>query len=249
MKPENGIVLGSGLGGFAEHLNIDTIIDTSEIPHYPKSTVEGHRGKLIFGKLGSKPILALQGRVHYYETGDLGTILYPIFLVNTIGVKKIIMTNAAGGVNRFFHPGDLMLIKDHINLTFENPLKYSYNKNKQKINSIYDTNLIHKILDISKKINVTLREGVYVSVKGPSYETASEVEMVRRIGGDAVGMSTVNEATLARNLGMKVAGFSCITNYATGVTGAKLSHAEVTEVANMVKEKFTKLISGILKSI
>lgn len=248
-KPKFGIILGSGLGGFAEQLEIESSIDTSEIPNYPISTVEGHKGRLIFGKLANVELIASQGRVHYYETGDLGTILYPILIANLIGIKTILLTNAAGGVNRYFHPGDLMLIKDHINLTFENPLKHITIDSKNKCSSVYDLKLIRQILKISQTENIPLKEGIYVCVKGPSYETASEIEMIRRIGGDAVGMSTVNEATLAHKLGMKVAGISCITNYATGVTEAKLSHKEVTEVANMVKDKFTKLISTIFKSL
>lgn len=247
-KPKTGIVLGSGLGDYAENLEIDMAIETASIPHYPVSTVEGHKGKLIFGRLNDNQILAFQGRVHYYETGNLNTILYPIQVAHKLGVKNIILTNAAGGVNRHFHPGDLMLMKDHINLTFENPIAL-IGKPKQTKGYVYDPKLISLIIKISDDMRVPLREGIYVGVKGPSYETASEVEMVRRIGGDAVGMSTVNEASFASALGMRVAGISCITNYATGVTNAKLAHAEVTEVANKVKHRFSSLISSILLAI
>ncbi len=251
LKPKIAIVLGSGLGDYANNLKVEASIDTSTIPHYPKSTVEGHRGKLIFGYLQDNkpkkliPVLAFQGRIHYYETGDIRTVLFPILVANQLGIKILLLTNAAGGVNKHFHPGDLMLIKDHINLTFENPTAII--KSGMKMNKpIYDEDLIKLIINTAENNNVPLREGVYVAVKGPSYETASEVDMVRRIGGDAVGMSTVNEATLASALGIRVIGISCITNYATGVTTAKLAHEEVTFVANMVKDRFSKLVTSII---
>lgn len=249
LKPKVAVILGSGLGDYAENLEVKASIDTSKIPHYPHSTVEGHKGKIIFGLLNKKPILAFQGRVHFYETGTLNTILYPILVAYKIGVKTLIATNAAGGVNRQFHPGDLMLIKDHMNLTFLNPLSVISKVSKVSCNPIYDSGLNKLIIRSAEKENIPLREGVYVGLKGPSYETASEVEMVHRIGGDAVGMSTVNETTLAHALGMKVAGISCITNYATGVTNAKLHHSEVTAVANMVKQRFSDLITSILTNI
>jgi purine-nucleoside phosphorylase len=243
------LILGSGLGDYADNLKIKSIIDTSTIPHYPQSTVEGHKGKVIFGELKNKSILVFQGRVHYYETGTLNTILYPILVAHALGIETLIATNAAGGVNRQFHPGDLMLIKDHVNLTFLNPLKLVTTTTKISCDQVYDSDLNNLIVKTSGSLNIPLREGVYVCVKGPSYETASEVEMVRRIGGDAVGMSTVNETTLAHALGMKVAGISCITNYATGVTSAKLHHSEVTQVANMVKHRFSDLITSILLNV
>lgn len=246
VKPKNAVVLGSGLGDYAELLSDKIEIDNSQIPHYPKSSVEGHKGRLIFGKLEDRFILAFQGRIHYYETGNLDTILYPITVAHALGIKTIILTNAAGGVNRNFHPGDLMLIKDHINLTFESPIKKSSFSNTLKHFEIYNSKLIKQVIKIADEKNIPLREGVYVGVKGPSYETASEVEMIRRIGGDAVGMSTVNEATYASMLGLKVIGLSCITNYATGVSNSKLSHNEVTEVADKVKNRFSDLVTAIL---
>ncbi|RCK76698.1 MAG: Purine nucleoside phosphorylase [Ignavibacteriae bacterium] len=249
IKPKCAIILGSGLGDFAEYLENKDVIQNSDIPHYPKSTVVGHKGKLVFGFLNKKPILAFQGRIHYYETGDLNTILYPILVAHRLGIRKIILTNAAGGVNRNFHPGDLMLIKDHINLTFETAYSVLQESKYSLKGYVYDKDLIKTAVDIADEKNIPLREGIYVGVKGPSYETASEIEMIRRIGGDAVGMSTVNEATLASLLGMKVIGISCITNYATGVTNLKLSHAEVTEVANKVKHRFSELIKAIFFKI
>ena len=254
LKPKICIVLGSGLGDYANNLKLYSVISTSDIPHYPKSTVIGHKGKIIFGVLPDKknnfriPVIIYQGRVHYYETGNLKTTLFPILIANKLGIKYLLLTNAAGGVNRNFHPGDLMLIKDHINLTFENTNKF-VQKITQNSKPIYDFELIKLILKTTEINRIPLREGIYVGVKGPSYETAAEIEMIRRIGGDAVGMSTVNEATLASMLGIRVAGLSCITNYATGVTDTKLFHDEVTMVANMVKTRFSNLISEILFSI
>jgi purine-nucleoside phosphorylase len=247
IRPRIAVVLGSGLGDFAEQLNSKTTIPTSKIPSYPHSTIVGHKGNLIFGWLAGIPVLAFQGRVHYYETGTLETILYPIFVAHRLGIKTIILTNAAGGVNRNFKAGDLMLITDHINLTFENPLTVLSKKLSKRYQPLYSKELQRQILDIAKKKNIPLQQGVYCGVKGPSYETAAEIEMIRRIGGDAVGMSTVNEATLASALGIKVAGLSCITNLATGVTQKTLTHTEVTEVADRVKHTFAELVLSLIQ--
>lgn len=247
IRPKCAIILGSGLGDYADSLKSKQILDYSEIPNYPRSTVEGHKGRLIFGYLENMPLLAFQGRIHYYETGNLYQTLFPVLVAQKLGIKKIILTNAAGGVNRNFHPGDLMLIKDHINLTFEKPYNVvNYSFKFKPNNTIYDSIMINIAISTADELNIPLREGIYVGVKGPSYETASEIEMIRRIGGDAVGMSTVNEATLASMLGIKVLGLSCITNYATGVKNEKLSHSEVTEVANKVKHRFSDLVTAIL---
>jgi purine-nucleoside phosphorylase len=244
-RPKMGIILGSGLGDFAETLNMPNSIDTQSIPHYPHSSVVGHKGRLIFGTLGKLPILAFQGRVHFYETGSLETILYPIRVAHALGIRKLILTNAAGGVNKEFKPGDLMLINDQINLTFENPI--SRNKSLTVKNKfLYDLEFQSKILEVAKKNDIKLQQGIYCGIKGPSYETASEVRMIRSLGADAVGMSTVNEASLAVNLGMRIAGFSCITNLSTGILDQKLSHQEVTEVANMVRHTFSRLITEVI---
>jgi len=253
MQPRIAVILGSGLGDFAETFSSKKIIETASIPHYPRSTVEGHRGKLVFGKLDRLPLLAFQGRVHFYESGNIETVVYPIRVAHALGIKTLIITNAAGGVNRSFAAGDLMLITDQINLTFENPLAnlqlsataFRADRNLR----LYDGGLQRIIIKVAKKNKIALQSGVYCGVKGPSYETAAEIEMVRRIGGDAVGMSTVNEVSLATALGMRVAGISCITNLATGITNDKLSHDEVTEVANRVKQTFTNLLQGIIKNI
>ena len=245
-KPKVAIVLGSGLGDFADSLSSKVSIDTSSIPHYPVSTVEGHKGKLVFGKIGKTNLLAFQGRVHFYETGTLNTILYPIQIAHALGVKTLIVTNAAGGVNKQFNPGDLMLMTDQINLTFENPLRGNKTTTQVRSAFLYASSLQEIISKTALQHSIALQRGVYLGVKGPSYETAAEIEMIRRIGADAVGMSTVNEVSLAHSLGIKIAGISCITNYATGIKDLKLSHAEVTEVANKVKQKFTLLLKSFI---
>jgi purine-nucleoside phosphorylase len=243
LRPKIALILGSGLGEFAEYLTDKIVIPTSMIPHYPQSTVEGHRGNLVFGKLQHITLLAFQGRVHFYETGTLETILYPIRVAHGLHIKKMIVTNAAGGVNTSFTPGDLMLIKDQINLTFENAVDEKHSIRKR---DLYDPEIRKIIEQVAREKNIPIKNGVYCGIKGPSYETAAEVAMLRNFGADAVGMSTVNEVSLASSLGMKIGGVSCITNLSTGILDQKLSHAEVTEIANMVKGSFSSLLQGII---
>ncbi|MBI5476285.1 MAG: purine-nucleoside phosphorylase [Ignavibacteriales bacterium] len=247
LKPKIGIILGSGLGDFADSLEMCDSIDAQAIPYYPHSSVMGHKGRMIFGKIGKIQVLAFQGRVHFYETGNLETILYPIRVAHALGIEKLILTNAAGGVNKEFTPGDLMLIVDQINLTFENPL--AGNVVPLRNQPLYDTEFQNIIKKVAEKNNIKIQTGVYCGLKGPSYETASEVKMIRQLGADAVGMSTVNEASLAFHLGMRIAGFSCITNLSTGILDQKLSHVEVTEVANKVKHTFSKLVTEVILAI
>ena len=265
LRPKVGIILGSGLGDFAEHFSNKKIIPNDKIPHYPRSTVVGHHGKLIFGKLGRVVVLAFQGRVHLYETGNLETVLYPIHIAKKLGIKVLIVTNAAGAVNREFKAGDLMVLTDQINLTFENPLaNFHFSKTRSQRGEdpapragpmiaecvpwrlLYDIKLQQLMLRVAKEKGLSLQRGVYCGIKGPSYETAAEIEMIRRIEGDAVGMSTVNEVTLAVALGMRVAAISCITNLATGIAHEKLSHADVTEVAATVKESVSRLLKEVI---
>jgi purine-nucleoside phosphorylase len=191
-----------------------------------------------------------QGRVHYYETGKIASVLYPIYVAHRLGIRTLIVTNAAGGVNREFKPADLMLMTDQINLTFENPLGDPPLVPRHRKNApLYDDGLQQIIRKTADKKNIVLRRGVYCGITGPSYETAAEVKMVRLFGGDAVGMSTVNEVTLAQSLGMRVAGISCITNLSTGISDQKLSHAEVTEVADRVKQVFAGLLRGVIEQL
>jgi purine-nucleoside phosphorylase len=252
-RPKIALVLGSGLGQFGELLDDAVQIDASSIPHYPRSVTVGHNGKLIIGKLNGVPLLCFQGRVHFYESGDLSTVLYPMLVAHGLGITQLILTNAAGGTRDDFTPGDFMIIDDHINLTFRNPLRPIFDEQRSTpyIHSgeIYDREIRKIIRDAASAKGVPIRSGVYCAVLGPSYETAAEINMVRKIGGDAVGMSTVNEASLAHSLGMRVAGISCITNLSTGISSEKLSHDEVTEVANRVKPAFAKLLMGVIERI
>jgi len=246
-RPDIGIILGSGLGDFAKTLLLPKAMSTSDIPHYPRSTVVGHQGKLVFGKLGSTNLFVFQGRVHFYESGNLETILYPIRIAYALGIKTLIVTNAAGTLNADFIPGDLMMITDQVNFTFENPLRNVTRIFLKK--ELYDKQLQNIIVDVSNKKSIPIQRGIYCGLKGPSYETAAEVRMAKHIGADAVGMSTVNEVSLAVALGLRVAGISCITNLSTGISKQKLSHEEVTEVDNRVKQSFTELLKGIIKRI
>lgn len=249
--PSVGVILGSGLGDFADTVSKKTILPTNDIPHYPRLTVEGHKGRLVFGTIGKKTILTFQGRIHFYEVDDLSHVLFPIHLAAELGVKILLVTNAAGGINRLLRAGDLMLITDHINLTFENPLLHNGLPviAPRRKDHVYDERIQRIALEVAAAEGIPLRRGVYCGVKGPSYETAAEIEMIRRIGGDAVGMSTVNEVSLASRLGMRVGGVSCITNLATGVGSLPLSHSEVTEVANRVRTRFTSLLRGVLERV
>ena len=247
LKPRIAVILGSGLGEFAEILENAVAIDTAGIPHYPQLSVEGHKGRIVLGNLLDTPLLVFQGRVHYYETGVLEPVLFPIMVARELGVETLLITNAAGGINPAFRAGDLMLMTDHINLTFEAP-PVPAERGSHRI-PLYDARLRGMIERASRREKITIRKGVYCGVSGPSYETAAEIRMIRKIGGDAVGMSTVNEVTCAARLGMAVAGISCITNLSTGITGEKLSHAEVTVVADRVKHKFTKLVRGFVASL
>ena len=245
-QPTIALVLGSGLGDLANLLPGRTTLITSEIPHYPVSTVEGHKGRLVFGMLGGKSVLAFQGRIHLYESNDAHTVLYPILVASNLGVQTLIITNAAGGINRQFSPGDLMIITDQLNLTSARVPDLPPINEEHRL--LYDEVLIEKADEVARLQGIPLKRGVYAGVKGPSYETAAEVEMIYRIGADAVGMSTVMEASLASRLGIKVLGISCITNKATGIGDAKLSHQEVTEVANQVKKDFALLLSSMIAS-
>ncbi|MBI1803485.1 MAG: purine-nucleoside phosphorylase [Ignavibacteriae bacterium] len=246
-RPRIGIVLGSGLGYFADSMASTQAMNTAAIPHYPTSTIEGHSGKFLIGKLHGKTLLVFQGRVHYYESGNIESILYPIRVARALGVRTLLVTNAAGGVNPGFKPADLMLITDHINLTFKNAIR-GYMPHHHNT-PVYDPALQALIADAAQSKGISLKRGVYCGVQGPSYETAAEVRMSKMIGADAVGMSTVNEASLAHALGMRVGGISCITNLSTGMTNQKLTHREVTEVARQVQHSFSTLLDAIIERL
>jgi purine-nucleoside phosphorylase len=248
--PKLGIILGSGLGPFADELQNKTVVATATIPHYPRSTVEGHAGKFVFGEVASKKVLALQGRVHSYEGYSLQQVTYMVHLMAEIGVRNLIVTNAAGGINLHFKPGDLMLIVDHINMMFDNPLigvnDDALGPRFPDMSEPYSRELIRIAEETASDLGIALRKGVLAALKGPTYESAAEIRMMRFLGGDAGTMSTVPEVIAAAYRGIKVLGISCITNLATGMSDKRLSHDEVTEVAELVKGKFSRLIKAIV---
>lgn len=251
--PEIGVILGSGLGDLAYEVEDKVIIKYSEISHMPVSTVKGHAGQFVFGKLNGKSVVMMQGRVHYYEGNKMDDVVLPIHIMKKIGVKSIIVTNAAGGVNTEFKPGDLMIINDHINFVFQNPL---IGKNEDELgtrfpdmSSAYNKELIDLAKNCAENLNIKVQVGVYLMMTGPTYETPAEVRMIKVLGGDAVGMSTVPEVIAANHCGMNVLGISCITNMAAGILDQPLDHKEVMETSNMVKDKFTSLVSQIIKRI
>jgi purine-nucleoside phosphorylase len=252
-KPEIGLILGSGLGVLADEIENPTVIPYGEIPHFPVSTVEGHKGQLVIGTLEGKTVVAMQGRFHYYEGHGLEAVTFPVRVMKAIGVEKIIVTNAAGGVNESYQAGDLMLIKDHINFTGQNPLigpnDESMGVRFPDMSTAYCPELRAMARRIAERHNITLREGVYVGMLGPSYETPAEIRMLRILGGDAVGMSTVPEVIVARHSGIRVLGISCISNMAAGILPQPLSHDEVMETAEKVKSTFLTLVKAIIKEM
>ena len=251
-KPEIGIVLGSGLGDLADKY-CEYAIPYSHIPNFAQSSVEGHKGQLVFANIENRQVVMMQGRNHYYEGFSMEQITYPIKVMKALGVKIVILTNAAGAVNKSFRPGDLMVITDHINFMGENPLRgkndESLGERFPDMSEVYNKKLI-KIVDAAAKLlNINVKHGVYFASAGPSYETPAEINMARVLGGDAVGMSTVPEAIVANYCGMKVIGISCISNYASGVSTKRLSHQEVISTTQEVKDKFSALILKILRNI
>jgi purine-nucleoside phosphorylase len=244
--PDIAIVLGSGLGDFAESLPERLIFPSSGIPSYPRSTVEGHKGQIVFANLAGRNLIAFQGRIHLYECNDLSMVLFPVIVAAELGAGTLVVTNAAGGINRQFSPGDLMLITDQIDLMFH---ASGMPGERGATRDLFDHALTEHASRIAASRGLPLRRGVYAAVKGPSYETAAEVEMIHRLGGDAVGMSTVKEVALAAVLEMKVLGISCITNKATGIGSSKLNHEEVTEVAGRVKKHFADLLTDCISDV
>lgn len=249
-RPAVGMVLGSGLGDYADTLDNAVKIPYCEIPNFPVPTVPGHSGALVFGQKNGQSIVVLQGRIHYYEGLPMQEITLPIRVLAALGVKTLILTNAAGGVNTGFHPGDLMLLSDHINYSGANPLigpnLDAFGPRFPDMSDLYCAELRRKIHAAAKEAGISLREGVYAMYSGPNYETPAEIRMFRVLGADAVGMSTVPEALVAGHCGMQVVGISCITNMAAGVLPRKLDHSEVMETAQRVHDTFQTLIDRIL---
>jgi len=249
--PKVGIILGSGLGEMAETLEEMVVIKYSEVPNLPESTVKGHKGQFVFGKLQGKDVVMMQGRFHYYEGNKMEDIALPVYIMKYLGVETLVVTNAAGGVNLDFKPGDLMLITDHVNLAFNNSLIGKNDENLgvrfPDMSSAYDKELINIGKSAAKNLSIELQQGTYFMFTGPTYETPAEIRMTRILGGDAVGMSTVPEVIAARHCGIKVLGISCITNMAAGILDKALNHEEVIEVSNRVKDKFISLINEFVK--
>lgn len=251
--PEIGIILGSGLGDLGNEVENRVCIKYEDVPNLPKSTVKGHEGQFVFGELKGKQVVMMQGRFHFYEGNKMNILALPIYIMNLLGVKALIVTNAAGGVNTTFNPGDLMIINDHINFAFSNPL---IGKNDEEIgprfpdvSTVYNKELISLADEVASKINLKLQHGTYVMMSGPTYETPAEVRMIRILGGDAVGMSTVPEVIAAAHCGLKVLGISCITNMASGILDQPLSHSEVIETSNRVKDQFTQFVKTIVEQM
>ena len=251
IHPTVGLILGSGLGDFADTLEDRTVIPFSSIPDFPQATVEGHTGAFVFGHCQGKSVVALQGRLHYYEGHSMRDLTLPVRIMALLGVKTLVLTNAAGGVNYNFNPGDLMLISDHINFSGNNPLiganMPEFGPRFPDVSDLYCKALREKIREAAALRGIVLQQGVYMMFTGPNYETPAEVRMARIVGADAVGMSTVPEAIVAAQCGIQVVGISCITNMAAGVTTATLNHQEVIEIAARVHDKFHSLVNLILE--
>lgn len=250
--PKVAIVLGSGLGDFAEQIHVEKEVPYSELQGFPVSTVQGHDGRFIFGYIDAVPVVCMKGRVHYYEGYDITDVVLPTRLMKLLGAEILFLTNAAGGVNTSFHAGDLMLIKDQISLFAPNPL---IGENIEELGTrfpdmshVYDMDLQRCIRDTARKNGIFLQEGVYAQLTGPSFETPAEIRMMRTLGCDAVGMSTVVEAIAANHCGMRICGISCISNLAAGMTDAPLSHKEVQEAADMAAPAFKKLLTESVKN-
>lgn len=252
-KPKAAIVLGSGLGDYAETIRVECEIPYGEIEGFPVSTVPGHAGKFIFGYVEDVPVACMKGRVHYYEGYPISDVVLPVRLMRLMGAEILFLTNAAGGVNTSFHPGDLMLLKDHISVFAPNPL---IGPNIEELGSrfpdmshVYDQELQELIRKAAREKEVFLQEGVYAQLTGPSFESPAEIRMLRMMGCDAVGMSTVAEAIAANHMGMKICGISCICNLAAGMTEVSLSHREVQEAADAAAPRFKGLVTAAVMAM
>lgn len=250
--PRAAIVLGSGLGGLAAQVDTPTRIAYRDIPGFPGVAVHGHAGELLLGTLGGTPVATFSGRFHAYEGHPLQLTAFPIRVAHALGATTLVVSNAAGGINSGFLPGDLMVIEDHLNLMFSSPLVGPTAEGETRfpdMTAAYDPALRDALHDVANALGITLREGVYAALCGPAYETPAEVRMLRTMGADAVGMSTVPEVVMARALGMRVAGVSCITNLAAGVQETPLDHAEVLDTTARVATQFQALIKGLVARV
>lgn len=253
IKPKVGLVLGSGLGVYVDQIENQVVIPYTDIPHFHKTTVEGHQGRLIIGSVKGVSVAVLQGRYHVYEGHSLDDVVLPTRVLCLLGAENMILTNAAGGINSAYQPGELVYIKDHINMTGRNPLVgpniTELGPRFPDMTQAYDLDLREIIKDSAKKLGFEIKGGVYAQMLGPTYETPAEINMLRVIGADLVGMSTIPESIAANHLGIKVAGLSCVTNLAAGVGNEKLTHEDVKEVAKFAMEKFSNLLTEVVSRI
>lgn len=252
-QPEVALILGSGLGDYAESIDIRAEVSYQEIEGFPVSTVPGHKGRFVFGYVNQVPVVIMQGRVHYYEGYAMEDVVLPTRLMGMLGAKKLLLTNAAGGINFDFIPGDFMLITDHISSMVPSPL---IGANLEELgprfpdmSEVYSRRMGQVVRKEAKKLGIPLKEGVYIQLTGPAYETPAEIRMFRSLGADAVGMSTVCEAIAARHMGMEICGISCITNLAAGMSARELNHAEVQETADRVAKQFKELVTAVVTEI
>lgn len=252
-QPRMGLVLGSGLGDYADEIEIVDTVNYSDIEGFPASTVQGHKGRFVFGYVEGVPVVIMQGRVHYYEGYPMSDVVLPVRLMGLLGIETLLLTNAAGGVNYNYKPGDFMLISDHITTAIPSPL---IGENMEELGArfpdmsdVYNHQLRTQIKQVARRENINLQEGVYMQFTGPAYETPTEVRMCRTLGGDAAGMSTACEAVAANHMGLRIAGISCITNLASGMSNTKLSHVEVQETADRVAKDFKRFVTAIVKEL
>ena len=247
-SPEVCLILGSGLGMFADEIENKILVSTKDLADYPKSTVEGHKGNIIFGSISGKKVIAFQGRIHFYEGYELKDTIFPVMIAKLFGAEKLITTNVSGGINSSYNPGDIIFINNHINFTFKNPIKelLRLNPNQIKHPEFYDKQLLDRISNITESFGIKYKTGTYLWTLGPSYETPAEIQAFKGLGADMVGMSTVPEVITAAYLSMKVAGISLISNYASGISDQKLSHAEVIEISEKNKFKLGALLKEVI---
>lgn len=249
-SPEFGVILGSGLGGFTEDINIEFTLPYNEIPNFPVSTVEGHKGALVFGTIANKKVVAMQGRFHYYEGYDMKEVTFPVRVMKYLGVEKLVVSNASGGVNPFYKVGDIVIIYDHINMMPEHPLR---GKNDERfgprfvnMSEPYSRELINKAKNIAIDLNIEVKDGIYYGLQGPTFETLSEYRMVKIVGADCVGMSTVPEVIVARHMGVECFGISVITDIGDEHSIETISHQEVLEAAQKAEPKVRNLIKELI---
>ena len=253
VEPRIAVVLGSGLGGFADDFEEPVAIPYDEIPGFMRSTAQGHAGRLVIGKIDGIPVLAMQGRLHYYEGYSLEEVTFPVRTFGLLGIKTLVLTNASGGINVQLSEGALMVISDHLNLMGVNPLRgpndERFGPRFPDMSAVYSPELQELVVEEAKAIGIEVRRGIYGALSGPSYETPAEIHLLRNLGADAVGMSTVPEAIVARHMGLEVLGISCITNMAAGISDEPINHEDVMATGDRVRETFTELLRRVIAAI